>query len=168
MKQYKCTSCNNLLDATEDNFFPSNLKTAEEKNRTSIPKCKPCALAYGAARTKRLKDIGLTRNQRTTLSLAKAVKGTIYVIGPDVEGTPYKIGVTTGACVAARKTALQTAHWLDLKLIWKSEVLERADKIESMIHDHFSHVRVRGEWFNITEDDIKTIPNLIELYSGEK
>lgn len=168
MKQYKCTKCNTLLDATEENFFPSNLKAAAEKNKTSIPKCKSCAISYGAANRKRLKDIGMTRKQQTPSILAKAVRGTIYVIGPDIEGAPYKIGVTSGACVAARKMALQTAHWLDLKLIWKSDVLERADKIESKIHKHFDDVRVRGEWFNITKDDIKTIPELIELYSGEQ
>jgi hypothetical protein len=168
MKQYKCTTCNEKLDATENNFFPSNLKIATEKNKTSIPKCRRCAATYGAAHRKRVKDIGLTRNQQTSLSLAKAVRGTIYVIGPDIPGMPYKIGVTTGSCVAARKAALQTSHWLDLKLIWKSEVLERADKIESKIHKHFDDLRVRGEWFNITEDHIKEIPNLIKLYNGEQ
>ena len=94
--------------------------------------------------------------------------GTIYVIGPNVPGTPYKIGITSGSNTDKRKSALQTAHWMELKLVWKSGVLDRVDKIEKKLHKHFDKKWVRGEWFNITEKDINTIPNLVEKFRIEE
>jgi len=56
---------------------------------------------------------------------------------------------------------------MDLKLVWKSDVLNRADLIEKKLHKHFKKQWVRGEWFNISQNDIKDIPRLIEHF-GEK
>ncbi len=169
IRKYKCTTCKKLLDGTEENFVPSYLKRgAANSNLTSLPKCKMCANVYSANYRQSLKDKGLVRSQRTTLKMAKAVRGTIYVIGADIDDTPYKIGVTVGTDVSKRKTALQTSHWVDLKIIWKSDLLERADKIEKKIHAHFDKLRIRGEWFKLSKEDLEIIPELIKLCGDEE
>jgi hypothetical protein len=162
---YTCGKCKKLLEATENYFFPSSLKkVAKDLNRLVIPKCKSCANQYSAQWRSAIKTRGLVRSQKTTLALAGAVTGTVYVIGPDIPGTPYKIGITSGSNTQKRKASLQTAHWMDLKEIWKSDLLDRADIIEKKLHKHFEKKRVRGEWFNITRADIETIPTLINHY----
>ena len=166
---YTCGTCKQLLEATEENFFPSSLKrVSKDMNRLAIPKCKDCAKKYGEQWREDIKEKGLTRNQKTFATAVGAVMGTIYVIGPNVPGTPYKIGITSGSNTDKRKSALQTAHWMELKLVWKSGVLDRVDKIEKKLHKHFDKKWVRGEWFNITEKDINTIPNLVEKFRIEE
>ena len=64
--------------------------------------------------------------------------------------------------------SLQTAHWMDLKLVWKSDLLDRADIIEKKLHKHFEKQRVRGEWFNISQNDIKNIPKLVNHFGVEE
>lgn len=162
---YTCGKCKKLLEATEQHFFPSNLKkVTTDPNRTVIGQCKSCAKEYSAQWRSSIRARGLVRSQRNTLALAGAVTGTIYVIGPDVPGTPYKIGVTSGSSTQKRKTSLQTAHWLELKEVWKSKLLDRADVVEKKLHKHFESKWVRGEWFNITKQDIEDIPKLVEQF----
>jgi hypothetical protein len=165
---YTCGKCKNLLASTEDYFFPSSLKkVATDQNRLVIPQCKSCAKQYSAKWRSSIKSKGLTRSRQNTLAMAGAVKGTVYVIGPDVPGTPYKIGITSGSDTRKRKTSLQTAHWMDLKEVWKSQLLPRADLIEEKLHKHFENKWVRGEWFNISKKDISDIPKLIEKFGVE-
>jgi hypothetical protein len=166
---YNCGECKILKEATEEHFFPSNLKkVATNPNRTTISKCKICANQYATQYHNAIKEKGLVRSQQNTLVMAGAVNGTIYVIGPDVPGTPYKIGITSGSNTDKRKTSLQTAHWMDLKLVWKSALLNRADIIEKKLHKHFEKQWVRGEWFNITKQDIESIPTLIKHFGVEE
>ena len=166
---YTCGKCKKLLEATEKNFFPSSLtKVARDDNRLVIPQCKSCSNQYSKQWRESIKAKGLVRSQRTTLAFAGAVVGTVYVIGPDILGTPYKIGITSGTSTDKRKTSLQTAHWMDLKLVWKSDLLNRADIVEKKLHKHFEKKWVRGEWFNISKDDIKNIPKLIEQFGVEE
>ena len=162
---YTCGKCKLLLEATEEYFVPSGLKkVAKDLNRLVIPQCKSCAKQYAIQWRSNIKAKGLVRSQKTTLVLAGAVTGTIYVIGPDIPGTPYKIGITSGSNTNKRKMSLQTAHWMDLKLVWKSDLLDRADIIEKKLHKHFEKQRVRGEWFNISQNDIKNIPKLVNHF----
>ena len=164
---YTCGKCKHLLEATENHFFPSLLKkVTKDVNRTVIPQCKPCAKNYATQWRSNIKAKGLTRNQQTTLIMAGAVTGTVYVIGPDIPGTPFKIGVTSGSNTSKRKSALQTAHWMDLKEVWKSDLLDRADIVEQKLHTYFEKKRVRGEWFNITKNDIEMIPTLVKQFKG--
>jgi len=166
---YTCGKCKKLLEATEEYFFPSSLaKVTRDVNRLVIPQCKSCSNQYSKQWRESIKAKGLVRSQKTTLALAGAVTGTVYVIGPDVSGTPYKIGITSGSNTDKRKTSLQTAHWMDLKLVWKSDLLNRADLIETKLHKHFEKQWVRGEWFNITKQDIKDIPRLVEHFGVEE
>jgi hypothetical protein len=166
---YTCGKCKLLLEATEEYFVPSGLKkVAKDLNRLVIPQCKSCAKQYAIQWRSNIKAKGLVRSQKTTLVLAGAVTGTIYVIGPDIPGTPYKIGITSGSNTNKRKMSLQTAHWMDLKLVWKSDLLDRADIIEKKLHKHFEKQRVRGEWFNISQNDIKNIPKLVNHFGVEE
>jgi len=169
MKRWSCTDCKLEFPSTLDHWYQNQLdRVNQNPNRMSIGgKCKPCAIEYSKKWREVIKQKGLTRNQKTTRVMAKAVTGTLYVIGTDILGTPYKIGITSGSNTQKRRTALQTAHWLDLKEIWKSDLIPRVDKIESLIHQHFNHVRVRGEWFNINKADIEYIPKLIEKFKEE-
>ena len=162
---YYCGKCKLLLEATEEYFFPSSLKkVAKNNNLKVIGKCKTCANQYGAQWRSAIKEKGLVRSQRTTSVMAGAINGTVYVIGPDIPGTPYKIGITSGYCTKKRKTAIQTSHWMELKEVWKSDVLHRVDVVEKKLHKHFEKKWVRGEWFNITRQDIKNIPKLIKNF----
>lgn len=162
---YTCGKCKKLLEATDEYFFPSGLKqVVKNLNRLVISQCKSCANQYATQWRSAIKANLLVRSQTKTLALAGAVTGTVYVIGPDIPGTPYKIGITSGSNTQKRRTSLQTAHWMDLKEIWKSDLLDRADIIEKKLHKHFEKKWVRGEWFNITRTDIETIPTLINHY----
>lgn len=162
---YTCGKCKVLLEATADYFHPHRLKkVAKNNNLLVISQCKSCTNEYSMQWRSAIKAKGLVRSQKTTLALAGAVTGTVYVIGPDIPGTPYKIGITSGSNTDKRKTSLQTAHWMDLKLVWKSDLLDRADIIEKKLHKHFEKQWVRGEWFNITKQDINDIPRLVEQF----
>jgi hypothetical protein len=166
---YTCGKCKALLEATADYFFPHSLKkVANNNNLDVIGQCKTCANQYAQTWRSAIKAKGLSRSQKTIKTIAGAVTGTVYVIGPDLPGTPFKIGITSGLCTKKRKTSLQTAHWLDLKEVWKSELLHRVDIVEKKLHKHFEKKWVRGEWFNITKSDIKTIPTLIKSFGVEK
>ena len=165
---YTCGKCKVLLEATRDYFHPHSLKkVAKNNNLLVIGQCKSCANKYSTQWRGAIKARGLVRSQKTTLALAGAVTGTVYVVGPDVPGTPYKIGITSGSNTDKRKTSLQTAHWMDLKLVWKSDLLDRADIIEKKLHKHFEKKWVRGEWFNINKQDITDIPRLVEHFGVE-
>ena len=162
---YTCGQCKKLFKATEKYFFPHSLKkVANNSNLTVIHQCKSCGNEYAKKYRSNIKAKGLVRSQKTTIALAGAIRGTVYVIGPDVPGTPYKIGVTSGTDTRLRKSALQTAHWMELKLAWKSDLLDRADIVEKTLHKHFEKKWVRGEWFNLSQQDIATIPKLIKHY----
>jgi hypothetical protein len=166
---YTCGKCKLLLEANEGFFFPHSLKkVAGNPNLTAISQCKACGNQYSTDRRNSIKARGLVRSQKTTLALAGAVVGSVYIIGPDTPGTPYKIGLTSGSDTRKRKAALQTAHWMDLKEVWKSNLLDRADIVEKRLHKHFEKKWVRGEWYNITKDDIANIPELIKQFEFEK
>jgi hypothetical protein len=169
MKRWTCTDCKLEFPPTSTHWYQSQIdKVDKNPNRFSIGgKCKPCSREYGKKYRAGIKQKGLVRSQRTTSVMAGAITGTIYVIGPDLPETPYKIGVTSGADTRKRKTALQTAHWMDLKEVWKSTVLTRADIIEGKLHKHFEKKRVRGEWFNIGKAEIEAIPELIEKFKQD-
>jgi hypothetical protein len=166
---YICGKCKQLLLASEEFFFPSNLKkVAKDLNRTTIGQCKTCANQYGAQWRSNIKAKGLVRSQRTTRALAGAVMGTVYVQGPDIPGLPYKIGVTAGRDTRKRLSGNQVGNWHVLKEVWKSDLLDRADLIEDKLHKHFESKWVRGEWFNITKDDIANISELIAHFGVEE
>jgi hypothetical protein len=152
---YTCSKCKKLLEATEQYFFSSTLKLADKApNRTSISNCKSCS----HQRTIEKRHPRVIRIPHRE----KNITGTVYIIGSDIAGTPYKIGITSGKNIDQRKSALQTSHWIELKLVWKSDVLKQVNHIERALHKYFESCWVRGEWFNISRKDIKDMPKIIE------
>ena len=169
MKRWICTDCKLEFPPILTYWYQNQLdKVNQNPNRLAIGgKCKSCAKEYCKKRRSAIKAKGLVRSQKTTSFMAGAVTGTIYVIGPDIPRTPYKIGITSGSDTRKRKSALQTAHWMELKEVWKSNVFDRSDLIEKKLHKHFEKQRVRGEWFNLNKADIESIPELIEKCKRE-
>ena len=80
----------------------------------------------------------------------------VYVIRSD--NGLFKIGVTNN--VATRLAALDTASPVVLSVF---AVLEsnRARSIEAELHKRFTHLRKRGEWFSLGQDDLDF---LVEKY----
>ena len=50
---------------------------------------------------------------------------------------------------------------MELKLVWKSDVMGRVDIMEKKLHNYFKDKRVRGEWYNISKKDIDNLPSII-------
>ena len=78
----------------------------------------------------------------------------IYVIKC---GEFYKIGYTSGRCVEPRIRALQTAspHKLQLIDAWEGDT-----DSERRIHERFSGLRVRGEWFRLSERELSWLEGI--------
>lgn len=68
----------------------------------------------------------------------------VYIIRAGYSG-PVKIGKAD--CVPDRVRDLQTAHYEELRII---RVIH-ADA-ERQFHRHFSHLRIRGEWFHFDDE----------------
>jgi hypothetical protein len=165
---YHCGKCKELFEATAEHFFPHSLKkVTNNSNLTVIGQCKKCANQYATQWRAAIKAKGLVRSRRTTLAMAGAVTGTVYVIGTDVPGAPYKIGITSGRDTRKRLSGNQVGNWIELKEVWKSSLLDRVDLVEKKLHKHFEKKRVRGEWFNITKKDIKSMTKLVEHFGIE-
>jgi hypothetical protein len=79
----------------------------------------------------------------------------IYLIKDDKTGF-HKIG--RSANPRARERTLQ-AEVPSYKLIWQSDFVDI--ELEKTIHNKFASKRIRGEWFNLTKDDIKYIKDLV-------
>jgi len=71
----------------------------------------------------------------------------------------YKIGISSDP--ENRLKALQTSSPYELKLI-KVYECKNSNKIESLIHAKLKHKNIRGEWFDLSNDDIKEIDILIK------
>ena len=79
----------------------------------------------------------------------------VYVIGPT--GGPYKIGTTTQS-VEKRLANLQTGSPVDLHIVMQGE---GGRELEGQLHDKFKYCAIRGEWFNLLEDDLKSLEEIL-------
>ena len=78
----------------------------------------------------------------------------VYLICADVEGEKlHKIGFTRRK-VETRLKEFRTANASDLYLV-DSFKSEWGTKIEASLHRIFKQKKVRGEWFHLSEKDIK-------------
>ena len=59
-----------------------------------------------------------------------------------------KIGNTVDN-INRRLSSIQTGHWMDLKVVLISKLLNDVENIERQLHDRFQDKRVRGEWFDL-------------------
>ena len=165
---YHCTTCKEDKPSTEEHWTPSSLKIAKEKpNRSNIGYCKSCVKIVSASYIKKLKDARLTRSRNP---IDRNIIGKLYIIGPKENKNnryPYKIGISSGTTVDKRLTSLQTSHWIDLTILYESNILDHVSKIEALIHSQYSDKKIRGEWYKITKKDIQSIITQIERACSE-
>ena len=155
---YHCTLCKEDKPSTEDHWTPSSLKIAVDKpNRTGIGYCRSCSKINQAAYIKKLKDARMTRSRKP---VERNIRGKLYIIGPKENKKnqyPYKIGISSGTTIQKRIAGIQTSHWIDLIVLYESEVLDHIHKIESKLHEAYKAKRIRGEWYKINAKDIEDI-----------
>ena len=160
---YRCNKCKEHKPSTEEHWVPSSLKKAKENaGRVSLGYCKPCSRIASADNIRKIKEAGLTRSQKP---LERNIRGKIYIIGPKDNRKnlyPYKIGVSSGTTIHKRLTGLQTSHWIDLTVLYESDILDNIHKVESKLHKEYEATKVRGEWFKINSEDIKKIISTLE------
>lgn len=78
----------------------------------------------------------------------------IYLICAEIEGEKlHKIGFTKRK-IETRLKEFKTGNAADLYLV-DSFISEWGTKIESSLHRIFRDKKIRGEWFNLNESDIK-------------
>lgn len=83
----------------------------------------------------------------------------IYLLKSNIEGENlYKIGLTTN--IKKRTNQLQTAN---PNLILETSFQTKHDyKLETYLHNHFKNRKVKGEWFKLSEEDIKKFNSYCE------
>lgn len=92
------------------------------------------------------------------------MKKLLYLINQK-DSNHYKIGISSD--VENRLKQIQTQNSNLLK-IHKTYLLElNPIHVERSIHRHFEHKLRNGEWFNLLERDVDSIPELIEFFGNE-
>lgn len=93
----------------------------------------------------------LSLREKQELLMSECLKGTVYVI--ESEGHPYcKIGVT-GGDPQKRLVSFQIGSPFKLSIIVEIYSPD-CQHLEELLHERFENKRVRGEWFNLTDEDI--------------
>lgn len=77
----------------------------------------------------------------------------------------YKIGIAND--VQSRLTQLSTGNPFDLDVL-AVYGFSNASPVETAIHQRYSGVRQRGEWFSLDEHDLLDIEQICILLGGEK
>ena len=90
-------------------------------------------------------DINLTKKK-------KKWSNTLYLIS---DGKYTKIGITTGGASNRLKT-LQTGNARKLYVVFET-FIKKASRIERQLHIRYADKRLQGEWFELTDNDIKNI-----------
>ena len=153
-KLYKCDKCHLDYPLTLDYFYTNQIRRANNNaSITQVGKCKNCYVIYNKNYREGLIAKGLTRKNTKPLYIKS---GILYIIGTTPEN-PVKIGITAGTTVGGRITALQTSHWLPLKVLYTSDVTNDILKLEKELHTRYSDYRVKGEWFNLTPEKIENL-----------
>lgn len=83
----------------------------------------------------------------------------VYVIGPS--GGPLKIGIADN--VKSRRSILNVGNPAYLR-IWhyhEASTEVEAKEIETELHNHYQGSHIRGEWFQLREEDL---PNIKQMF----
>lgn len=75
----------------------------------------------------------------------------------------HKIGIATD--VEARLAQLSTGNPFPLEVVVVYK-FDNAEIVERAIHQRYKNIRQRGEWFNLSYDDLKDIHNICHLLGG--
>jgi len=87
--------------------------------------------------------------------------GFIYLIGEANNNGKYKIGSTRAKDVNKRLKQLQTGNSSELYLKDYYET-DNPFKLEKMLHNRFKLSSLRGEWFDLSENDTKDFKGICE------
>lgn len=87
----------------------------------------------------------------------------VYIISSNInENKFYKIGFTKRS-VSLRISELETGNASNLEIV-NTFRSKWGPKIERLLHSHFRKGRIRGEWFNISDDDIDKFTEICNKY----
>ena len=87
--------------------------------------------------------------------------GYVYLIGETNNVGKFKIGSTRAKDVNKRLKQLQTGNSSEL-FIKESYETEHPFKLEKMLHNHFKSSNLIGEWFELSDDDIRDFKSVCE------
>lgn len=94
-------------------------------------------------------------------------KGCVYLIA-DENNQVYKIGASRNSALKRMKQ-LQTGNANELKVVTKY-YCNYPYRLESMLHNWFSHKKVLNEWYSLSIDDVlnfektcQEVNNIIEI-----
>jgi hypothetical protein len=83
--------------------------------------------------------------------------GYVYLIQADLPGKPYKIGKSVN--VPDRLKTFEIKLPFDFKLIHTIKC-KNYHYAESVLHKHYARHRVDGEWFQLSDDNVKEIKSI--------
>lgn len=99
--------------------------------------------------------------------LNSSSKGCVYLIA-DENNQVYKIGASRNSALKRMKQ-LQTGNANELKVVTKY-YCNYPYRLESMLHNWFSHKKVLNEWYSLSIDDVlnfektcQEVNNIIEI-----
>lgn len=95
--------------------------------------------------------------------MTKSPKKFVYVIGPS--GGPFKIGIADN--VKSRRSILNVGNPAYLRVWHFHEASTEAEaiEIETELHHHYQDSHIRGEWFQLGEEDLPTIKQTLRNVS---
>lgn len=96
---------------------------------------------------------------------APFIVGYVYLLRSFNEeyGKVYKIGITKNK-VAERLSNLQTGNPNSIEVVYIYECKIKPSKLESRLHRRFKYCLVSGEWYNLTDEDVKEFPQTCEFF----
>jgi len=99
--------------------------------------------------------------QHLFLFFNKNIMGYVYLIGEIGNEERFKIGSTRAKDVTKRLKQLQTGNSEEL-YIKESFETTNPFKLEKMLHNRFKSCSLIGEWFALTNDDVKAFKGICE------
>lgn len=89
--------------------------------------------------------------------VVKAKPGYVYLLRS--ENGYYKIGRTQDPQNRVKTFGIQLPFEVEYECLIKTDAMV---KLEKQLHDHFAHKRIKGEWFNLSPDDVEYIKGLAQ------
>lgn len=91
------------------------------------------------------------------------MKGYVYLLKSYNEdlGDVYKIGVSKNK-IEERLRNLRTGNPNEIKVVCIYETKVKNTKLESRLHRRFKHYLVKGEWYNLSEEDVNNFAYICE------
>ena len=90
------------------------------------------------------------------------MKGFIYLICDPNQNT-YKIGVTRNLVQHIIKK-LQTGNSSELHIVHTFGPVDYPFRLETLLHTRFKEQKVIGEWYALSDDDVKNFDNICKHY----